>query len=95
MAGPAIAGVPIGAIISLIGMMFSLLSIAITIARFVVTYTIFFAIILLIGVQFVPFLERYHILDWLERILESSAVCEGLGPIGTAIPTRQIPFKWN
>jgi hypothetical protein len=81
--------------LGVIGMVFSAISLLITVIKFVVCYSIFFGILFLLSLQFLPFFHRYDVIGWLERLVDNSLYCEGIQPLGENTALREIPFRWS
>lgn len=90
---PAVAAVEpittisVGTIITILTTVMSVLSGLITVAKFVLYYTIFFAIIILIGIQFIPIVRSIDLVGFAQRLLGDAYRCKPAGPKATPIET--------
>ena len=85
--------ISVGTVVSIIGTIMSILSILLDTIRYTITYTIFFAIIILIGIQFIPIVRNLDLVGFASRLLGDSLKCAPAGPKGGSIAT--IPRQYQ
>lgn len=88
-----ITTISVGTIVSIIGTIMSILSIILDIIRYTITYTIFFGIIILIGIQFIPIVRNLDLVGFAIKLLGDSLKCAPAGPKATPIDT--IPRQYQ
>lgn len=81
--------ISLGTIVTVLSTVMSVVSGLITVIKFVVYYTIFFAIVILIGIQFIPVVRSIDLVGLAQRLLGDSYRCKPAGP--KASPTDTIP----
>jgi hypothetical protein len=82
-----ITTISVGTIVSILGTVMSVLSILLDVVRYTITYTIFFAIIILIFIQFIPIVRSIDLVGLAQRILGDAYQCKPAGPKATPIDT--------
>lgn len=75
-----VSGITVGTITTVVGFIVSAISIILDAIRYAITYSIFFLILIVIGVQFIGALQRLDIVAILERLIGNAVNCAPAGP---------------
>lgn len=88
-----ITSISAGTVVTVIGTVMSLVSIVLDIIRYTITYTLFFGIIILIGIQFIPVVRNLDLVGFAIRLLGDSLKCAPAGPKSSPVDT--IPRQYQ
>lgn len=88
-----ITTISVGTVVTIITTVMSILSILLDVIRYTITYTIFFGIIILIGIQFIPIVRNLDLVGFATKLLGDSLKCAPAGPKSTPIDT--IPRQYQ
>jgi hypothetical protein len=75
-----ITTISVSTVVSIIGTIMTILSLLLDVIRYTITYTIFFGIVILIGIQFLPIVRNLDLVGFGERLLGDSLRCPNAGP---------------
>ena len=80
----AVEPISVGTVLSVastvIGTIGSLLSFLITALRFIAAWTLLIIILFVVGIQFIPILQKLDLVAILEGLLAEAALCSPAGP---------------
>jgi hypothetical protein len=86
-AAEPVTTISVGTIVSVLSTLMSIVSILIDIVKYTITYTLFFAIIVLIFIQFIPIVRKLDLIGFAQRLVGDSLRCSPAGPSKTQVDT--------
>lgn len=72
--------ISVGTVVSILGTIMSILSILLDVVRYTITYAIFFGIVILLLIQFIPFFRKFDLVGFASGLLGDSLRCPNAGP---------------